>query len=164
MQIECIIFNYTNLALHIACKIDRVVVQLAIPNSYIKLLLLLLLLLHLSKKSWPNLYSNSIYKMGQNILDLQSKVYFYEFSVQKSARKRSNGPFDLLDNSDESETSSLCSEKSFDYGRPRPSDVSLDVLFVHFVLGFSSGMRIRNCYPRIRNRKSKKKILDPDPT
>jgi CLIP-associating protein 1/2 len=44
-------------------------------------------------------------------------------SATKSPRKRSNnGPFDLLDNSDESETSSLCSEKSFDYGRPRPSD------------------------------------------
>jgi len=45
-----------------------------------------------------------------------------ESNYYKSARKRSNGPFDLLDNSDESETSSLCSEKSFDYGRPRPSD------------------------------------------
>ena len=29
-----------------------------------------------------------------------------------------------FDNSDESETSSLCSEKSFDYSRGRPSDVS----------------------------------------
>jgi len=48
-------------------------------------------------------------------------------SSTKSPRKRSSttnsGPFDnLLDNSDESETSSLCSEKSFDYGRNRPSD------------------------------------------
>ncbi|MCP3662073.1 MAG: hypothetical protein GY696_06180 [Gammaproteobacteria bacterium] len=36
------------------------------------------------------------------------------------SRKRSTGgvnPADLLDTSDKSETSSLCSEKSFDYGR-----------------------------------------------
>jgi len=45
----------------------------------------------------------------------------------KSPRKKSSGggggPFDNFDNSDESETSSLCSEKSFDYGRGRPSDL-----------------------------------------
>merc|ERR1719394_2201264 len=44
----------------------------------------------------------------------------------KSPRKRSTGggpSYDGFDNSDESETSSLCSEKSFDYGRPRPSDL-----------------------------------------
>merc|ERR1719270_905482 len=42
----------------------------------------------------------------------------------KSPRKRSTGgAFDGFDNSDESETSSLCSEKSFDYGRARPSDL-----------------------------------------
>merc|ERR1740136_576344 len=46
----------------------------------------------------------------------------------KSPRKRSTGPFEGLgfgDNSDESETSSLCSEKSFDYGRGRPSDLGV---------------------------------------
>ena len=51
------------------------------------------------------------------------------FFLQKSPRKKSSGggggPFDNFDNSDESETSSLCSEKSFDYGRGRPSDVSI---------------------------------------
>merc|ERR1719507_218167 len=40
------------------------------------------------------------------------------FTATKSPRKRSTGPFDQgFDNSDESETSSLCSEKSFDYTR-----------------------------------------------
>merc|ERR1719346_776587 len=47
----------------------------------------------------------------------------------KSPRKRSTGgAFDGFDNSDESETSSLCSEKSFDYGRPRPSDDITDII------------------------------------
>jgi len=49
----------------------------------------------------------------------------------KSPRKRSTGPFEGLgfgDNSDESETSSLCSEKSFDYGRGRPSDDITDII------------------------------------
>ena len=49
--------------------------------------------------------------------------------MQKSPRKKSAGPFDGFDNSDESETSSLCSEKSFDYGRGRPSDVSISFIF-----------------------------------
>jgi len=43
----------------------------------------------------------------------------------KSPRKRSTGEgraFEGLDGSDESETSSLCSEKSFDYSRGRPTD------------------------------------------
>ena len=50
-------------------------------------------------------------------------IDFVNFSLQKSSpRKRSvNGPFD--DNSDESETSSINSEKSFDHAR-RTSDVS----------------------------------------
>lgn len=44
-------------------------------------------------------------------------------TTKSSPRKRSvNGPFD--DGSDESETSSVCSEKSFDYGR-RPSDYGM---------------------------------------
>jgi len=47
----------------------------------------------------------------------------------KSPRKRSTGPFDQgFDNSDESETSSLCSEKSFDYTRGRPSDDITDII------------------------------------
>jgi len=47
----------------------------------------------------------------------------------KSPRKRSTGPFDQgFDNSDESETSSLCSEKSFDYSRGRPSDDITDII------------------------------------
>jgi len=49
----------------------------------------------------------------------------------KSPRKRSTGggpSYDGFDNSDESETSSLCSEKSFDYGRPRPSDDITDII------------------------------------
>merc|ERR1719270_2920025 len=47
----------------------------------------------------------------------------------KSPRKRSTGgAFDGFDNSDESETSSLCSEKSFDYGRARPSDDITDII------------------------------------
>jgi len=46
----------------------------------------------------------------------------------KSPRKKSTGPFDGFDNSDESETSSLCSEKSFDYGRGRPSDDITDII------------------------------------
>merc|ERR1719483_1896163 len=52
-------------------------------------------------------------------------------SATKSPRKRSTGPFEGLgfgDNSDESETSSLCSEKSFDYGRGRPSDDITDII------------------------------------
>ena len=77
----------------------------------------------------------------------------YCLLTQKSPRKRSTGPFDQVitqinvcelcqaiswnyilifkgfDNSDESETSSLCSEKSFDYSRGRPSDVSLKQYF-----------------------------------
>jgi len=46
-------------------------------------------------------------------------------TATKSPRKKSAGPFDGFDNSDESETSSLCSEKSFDYGRGRPSDLGV---------------------------------------
>jgi len=54
---------------------------------------------------------------------IEGFLHNLETNYYKSPRKRSNGgPFDLLDASDESETSSLCSEKSFDYGRPRPSD------------------------------------------
>jgi len=50
-------------------------------------------------------------------------------SGTKSPRKRSTGPFDQgFDNSDESETSSLCSEKSFDYSRGRPSDDITDII------------------------------------
>jgi len=49
-------------------------------------------------------------------------------SATKSPRKRSTGPFEGFDNSDESETSSLCSEKSFDYGRGRPSDDITDII------------------------------------
>merc|ERR1719278_628155 len=51
------------------------------------------------------------------------------FTATKSPRKRSTGPFDQgFDNSDESETSSLCSEKSFDYTRGRPSDDITDII------------------------------------
>jgi len=51
------------------------------------------------------------------------------FTATKSPRKRSTGPFDQgFDNSDESETSSLCSEKSFDYSRGRPSDDITDII------------------------------------
>eukprot|EP00092_Neocalanus_flemingeri_P004447 GFUD01004782.1.p1 GENE.GFUD01004782.1~~GFUD01004782.1.p1 ORF type:complete len:1502 (+),score=448.94 GFUD01004782.1:193-4698(+) len=47
----------------------------------------------------------------------------------KSPRKRSTGlAIEGFDNSDESETSSLCSEKSFDYGRGRPSDDITDII------------------------------------
>lgn len=49
-------------------------------------------------------------------------------TATKSPRKKSAGPFDGFDNSDESETSSLCSEKSFDYGRGRPSDDITDII------------------------------------
>jgi len=52
--------------------------------------------------------------------------------THKSPRKRSTGPFAGIDqgfdNSDESETSSLCSEKSFDYTRGRPSDDITDII------------------------------------
>jgi len=43
------------------------------------------------------------------------------------SRKRSTGSADILDTSDKSETSSLCSEKSFEYGR-RPCDGISDII------------------------------------
>merc|ERR1719312_2116219 len=53
---------------------------------------------------------------------------FHNINQTKSPRKKSSGTFDGFDNSDESETSSLCSEKSFDYGRSRPSDDITDII------------------------------------
>jgi len=72
--------------------------------------------------------SPSSIKSYHTYFDNQSTPYG---SSTKSPRKRSTGggpSYDGFDNSDESETSSLCSEKSFDYGRPRPSDDITDII------------------------------------
>ena len=59
----------------------------------------------------------------KNISILSQFIFFSTFFQKSSPRKRSvNAPFE--DGSDESETSSICSEKSTDYVR-RTSDVSL---------------------------------------